>query len=91
MQIPFASDLLRAQFTQLWMIAGDQIWINVFLVFTFPRFECVQLRQRCRSSNPLDRLVVGHKVDVFVLKQIVNEPLEDSEVLLFLEPESKEK
>lgn len=89
MQVSLASDLLRAQFTQLRVITGDQVRIDVLLVLTLPRLERVQLRQRRRSSDPLNCLVVGHEVDVLVLQQIVNELLEHSEVLLLFEPEGE--
>lgn len=89
MHVSLASDLLRGQFAQLRVVTGDQVRVDVFLVLALPRLERVQLRQRRRSSNPLDRLVIGHEVDVLVLQQIVHELLEHSEVLLLFEPESE--
>ena len=86
MQITFASDLLRGELTQLRMVAGDQVWIDVFPVLAFPRFEGVQLGQRRRSSNPFDRLIVRYEIDIFIFKQVVDELLENSEVLLLFKP-----
>ena len=67
MQVAFTLDLARVELTTFGMVTCDQIWVD--FLFALPWLKVGNLREWCRCSHPLNRLVVCDEEDVLVVER----------------------
>lgn len=84
MQIAISTQLWSAELAKVGVVASDQVGVN--LALTIPRFERVQIGESSWVAHPLNRLVVGHEIDILLCDKLIDEAKEDLQVLLLFEP-----